>query len=185
VGANSSAAALPAATEHKVTGHKVMVCIEQAPEARYLPRAELVASKMFVPVGIRLDWRHLHSCPERDAIQIGLSFRTAAGEHPGALAYAAPYQSAESVRVVVFYDRVSRSGGSGLADIVLAHVLVHEITHILENMARHAETGVMKARWDAADYRQMARSPLPFAEDDVALIRRFSRPEPEDISNDR
>lgn len=58
------------------------------------------------------------------------------------------------------------------AVIVLAHVLVHEITHILEGIDRHSESGVMKAQWTVEDYRAMADKPLPFAAIDVDLIQR-------------
>ncbi len=151
--------------------HKVVVCIEQAGEARYLPNAEIMASKMFATIGVKLDWHYLHSCPKPDAIQIGLSLGASVSEHPGALAYAAPYQSDESLRIIVFYDRVRRSGGGTPGNIVLAHVLVHEITHILEGVAWHSESGVMKARWDSKDYMRMAWSSLPFSEGDIQLIQ--------------
>jgi hypothetical protein len=52
----------------------------------------------------------------------------------------------------------------------LAHVLVHEITHALEGVSRHAETGVMKANWTFAGYGQMARL-LEFTPVDANLIR--------------
>ena len=55
---------------------------------------------------------------------------------------------------------------------VLAHVLVHEITHILQGLSRHSESGVMKARWDSQDFAQMSWKPLPFTAEDVDLIQR-------------
>jgi hypothetical protein len=54
---------------------------------------------------------------------------------------------------------------------LLAHVLVHEITHILQGVARHSETGIMKAHWTPVDYRQMLVHPLPFAPEDVQLLQ--------------
>jgi hypothetical protein len=53
---------------------------------------------------------------------------------------------------------------------VLAHVLVHEITHVLEGIDRHSATGIMKAHWNYNDYLEMRRKPLPFAHEDVNLI---------------
>jgi len=53
---------------------------------------------------------------------------------------------------------------------VLAHVLVHEITHVLEGVARHSASGIMKARWEGADYERMHFAPLPFAGEDLRLI---------------
>lgn len=53
---------------------------------------------------------------------------------------------------------------------VLSHVLVHEITHILQGAARHSEKGVMKARWTSDDLVQMSRKPLGFEREDIDLI---------------
>ena len=146
--------------------YKVSVCIARAPEPAYLPRAEQIASKMFTPVRVKLVWRQLSGCPE-DAIQIGLSGNGLCDQEPGA-GYAPP--AYEGTHIVVFYDRVNSSVRGDLRAPLLAHVLVHEITHVLERIVRHSESGVMKAHWTGADYLQMSRSPLPFAEDDVQLI---------------
>jgi hypothetical protein len=53
---------------------------------------------------------------------------------------------------------------------VMAHVLVHEIAHVLEGIDRHSRTGIMKVRWDDRDYFEMLRNPLPFAPEDADLI---------------
>jgi len=71
----------------------------------------------------------------------------------------------------VFYDRITETVGAVTLPHLLAHVLVHEITHILEGVARHSETGVMKAHWTSEDYRKMGGHHLPFAPEDVELIQ--------------
>ena len=43
--------------------------------------------------------------------------------------------------------------------------------HVLEGVSRHSDRGVMKARWEPADFRAMASRPLPFAAIDVLLIQ--------------
>jgi len=162
-GANTWAVQPSRAPEHKVT-----VCIAQEPAAYYLPRAEVMASKMFAPIGVRLNWRLQHTCPAGDTIQIGISVKTSANEFPGTLAHALPY---EGIHIVVFYDRINHSvSGDPCAAVLLAHVLVHEITHVLEGVDRHSETGVMKAQWIPADYTQMRAKPLPFTDWDIQLI---------------
>jgi hypothetical protein len=55
--------------------------------------------------------------------------------------------------------------------MILAHVLTHEITHVLQEIDRHSATGVMKARWDAKDFLDMTFSPLPFTSNDIDLLR--------------
>jgi hypothetical protein len=127
-----------------------------------------MASKMFAAIGVKLNWRAQHSCPAGGAIQIGISVKTSANEFPGALAHALPY---EGVHIVVFYDRINHSfSGEPATGILLAHVLVHEITHVLEGVDRHSDTGVMKAHWIPADYGQMLAKLLPFTDWDIQLI---------------
>lgn len=55
-------------------------------------------------------------------------------------------------------------------DVLLAHVLAHEITHILEGIARHSQQGLMKAKWDNKDYVRMRERSLKFTPEDVNLI---------------
>lgn len=59
----------------------------------------------------------------------------------------------------------------GKVPCLLAHVMAHEITHMLQGVSRHSLTGVMKPRWDRNDYSQMAWRPLAFTEGDIALIQ--------------
>jgi hypothetical protein len=58
-----------------------------------------------------------------------------------------------------------------MENTLLAHVLVHEITHILEGIPHHSQDGVMKAHWTPQDIVRMASRPLPFDPQDVALIQ--------------
>jgi hypothetical protein len=54
---------------------------------------------------------------------------------------------------------------------LLAHVIVHEVTHILQGVVRHSDSGIMKAWWSPKDYEQMERAPLAFTADDIDLIQ--------------
>ncbi len=51
--------------------------------------------------------------------------------------------------------------------------MAHEIRHVLERVDRHSATGVMKAHWTTSDYEEMAVRPLPFAGENVELIREY------------
>jgi len=137
-----------------------------------LNQAQLMATKMFAEAGVRLDWRTGHPSgaqPEREpAIVVRLAENTPAGYRPAALALAKVY---EGVHITVFWDRVERLSRFAPPNFVLAHVLVHEITHILQGIDRHSESGVMKARWTPEDYYAMASKPLPFTSQDVELIQ--------------
>jgi hypothetical protein len=131
--------------------------------------AQSLASQMFVGIGVRLDWLgSRRACAEAPyAIVIEMVRQTPRTHKPGALAASLPY---EGVHIVVFADRVRKSAGPLTAPALLAHVLAHEIAHLLQGVARHSETGVMREQWQPDDYLQMAVQPLPFTERDVSLI---------------
>ena len=144
----------------------VPVCVEGI-GSDVLAQAEPIASKMFLSIGVTIEWRlQGRHCPPL-AIQISLSDRTPATMLPGALAYAVPGQGTQ---IRLFYDRISEYHEPKLVRCLLAHVLVHEITHILQGVCRHSDHGVMKAHWEQKDYADMIWATLPFADEDIDLI---------------
>jgi hypothetical protein len=153
---------------------KVAVYVDNdAAPGRVLLGAMATAGRMFSSAGVKLDWRGHAPDGGRlpvGAVAIGLAPRTPAGFMPGALAFARPY---DGVHITVFYDRVQHvAPRPAPAAALLAHVLVHEIAHILQGIDRHSESGVMKARWTGPDYTGMAWKPLPFTPEDIDLIHR-------------
>jgi hypothetical protein len=135
----------------------------------------LESAAMFREIGIELRWRTgaVRANAAGDAcgapIAILLGDTGSVRVPPDALAYAAPFaQSGACIHVLL--DRVLQSRGAVLATAVLAHVLAHEITHVLQQTNRHSAAGVMKAHWDGRDFRSMAWRPLPFSPEDVQLI---------------
>src|SRR5262245_39094342 len=87
-----------------------------------LLRAEGLASEMFAKVGLTVGWHKLPKCPS-DGITIRVSDHTPPSDHPGALAYAMPF---EGSKIVVFLDRI-KGAEAPLVPVVTAHVMVHEI----------------------------------------------------------
>jgi hypothetical protein len=132
-------------------------------------QARPITARMFADIGVGIKWRDgLRSCPA-DGIRISFSSDAPRDMRPGALAYALPY---EGTHIEVFSDRVKQTVQPNRVPSLLAHVLAHEITHVLQGIVRHSGSGVMKASWDESDYCQMAWKPLPFTELDVHLIHR-------------
>jgi hypothetical protein len=144
------------------------ICMESEPHVPMGTRGWV--SEMFASIGMKIDWREWDSCPA-GAIAVHLSYAPPKMQTPKDLGFAEPYQG---TRIVVFLDRVESMNPEG-GPCVLAHVLVHEITHILEGINRHSATGIMKARWDREDYFAMRRKPLPFAQEDIDLIHQGLR----------
>lgn len=129
--------------------------------------AKALTAKMFAEIGISLEWckESEHGYPQPQVI-IELVTGTPENRLPGALAFALPY---EGTHITVFFDRIEKANHPST---VLAHVMVHEITHLVQGISRHSDSGVMKARWTARDFNAMQIRPLPFAAIDVELIQK-------------
>jgi hypothetical protein len=151
-------------TERQVTVH-----LNNSIVVPFLVRghAERLASKMFAEIGVTLNFRtSVPGASETNVIVIEFVDRTPARLLPGAWAYALPY---EGVHIRIFWDRLQRERCS---QQLLAHVMVHEITHILQDVARHSAGGVMNLRWTDQERLMLERKPLGFTEADVGLIYR-------------
>jgi hypothetical protein len=146
----------------------VTVCMEGGEARPAESSARALASTMFARVGVTIKWRMgLGGCP-RQGIQVTLRERTPAALYPDALARALPY---EGTQIRVFSDRIAQTHGPAEVPVVLAHVLVHEITHLLQGVSRHSDQGVMKAQWEQRDFMLMRWEPLLFTDEDIHLIR--------------
>jgi len=148
----------------------VIVCTGAAPNPDVLEHAQMLAFRIFRQAGVTLDWRDSKSSvcadPQHNGIVVSFSQQPSADFAPGALAYARPY---EGVHIEIFYDRVSMAGNADDPNN-LAYVLVHEITHVLQGVARHSDAGIMKATWDRADFAKMRQALLLFSDEDIRLI---------------
>ena len=128
-------------------------------------RAQLVASNMFAGIGVALHWKSTNaSRPEPGAIVIELATDIPAALLTEAYAYALPL---EGVHIRIFWNRISAEPSPGE---LLAHVMAHEITHILQGIDRHSTEGIMKAHWTDKDRSAMKFRPLHFAPEDVIMI---------------
>jgi hypothetical protein len=146
-------------------GRKVTVCTERLSDnVMVREKAQLLATQIFAGAGVTIDWQGFYSCP-KGGLKIVFSTSTPDSKSPGALAYARPF---EGIHIEIFYDRVQRRPVA--PDRLLAHVLVHEITHMLQGTDYHAEHGIMSACWTSWDYRKMGVTTLAFTPMDLKLI---------------
>jgi hypothetical protein len=154
---------------------KIYVCVN----ANSVPKevigiAEGISSRMLGTAGVAVQWRFGESRSHDDiaadrTIIVNFEMQAPPGSDPASLSYALPY---EGVHIVVFYDRIQGlSRYPNLRRTILAHVLTHEIVHMLQGIGRHSKAGVMKAHWDGRDYLDMTWRTLPFTSEDVELIR--------------
>lgn len=148
--------------------NKVTICLEKGTDAAVVIQAQTIAARMFSRIGVETEWHGYEECRGRcdKPILIQITTGTAEINRPGVLAYTRHSEG----RIQVFYDRVHSAAAFSRLPDVLAHVLVHEITHVIEGSDRHADVGIMKAHWNSMDYRQMMRSPLTFTQEHLKLI---------------
>ena len=156
------------AAENGDDSRKVRVCAERGSAGPVVNAAEVLASRMFAEIDVHIEWRAADSCAGfSTAITVSISDSTPANQLPGALAYALPY---EGTHIVVFYDRIKGQVDGSMVPRLLAHVLVHEIAHILQRVGRHSASGVMKARFNETDRFKMKGKGLGFTKEDIDLI---------------
>jgi hypothetical protein len=136
---------------------------------------ELETTAMFGEIGVNVRMRtgsppheKEHACGAPIMVELDDSSGYPGG--PDALAYAMPYKESGS-SIHIFLDRLIRNREPAFVNVLLAHVMVHEITHVLEHSTHHSGDGVMKARWSHEDYQLMRHRPLPFVPEDVEGIR--------------
>jgi hypothetical protein len=132
------------------------------------------ASMMYRGQATLLDWRSdENACAGGRGLVVRVSRETPVEQHPGALAYALPF---ERTHVVLFYDRVLTAASPAVTPYLLGHVLAHEIVHLFQGVEQHSASGLMKARWDNRDYVEMQRTHLKLTKDDLDLIDRGLEP---------
>src|SRR5262249_30063747 len=82
------------------------------------------------------------------------------------------------VRADIIYDRVrsfaatvsSKAAFPPLVEpIVLGHVIAHEVGHLMR--LPHSNTGIMRASWDASDFRLHGAVELLFTEEESQRLR--------------
>jgi hypothetical protein len=133
--------------------------------------AKTLTNQMFAKIRVRLQWHEPPVCPASAAnpVFVTLQTRTPESDFHGALGVALPLEGSHAW---VFYDRVQRASpdDTHLAAL-LAHVMAHEIAHVLQGVNRHSESGILKAHWSGTDCARMASFPLMFTREDAILIR--------------
>ncbi len=133
-----------------------------------------IASSVFAKAGLAIDWRPKPTAPEPSGVCLRIELAEGTPDEllPGALAVSHPYGGC-STSIIVFFDRVrSLTRGFEQESRLLAYVLVHEITHVVQGVDRHSGAGLMKAHWSAEDRQAILEGRLDFLEEDLLLIRR-------------
>jgi hypothetical protein len=136
--------------------------------------AKAIATSVFKNAGVGIDWRGpkppVNGVPAT-WLRIELSERTPPEVLPGALAVSHPYAGC-SKRITVFVDRIrSLAHRPDDESALLAYVLVHEISHVIQGVERHSDAGIMKAHWSPQDRAEISARRLGFADEDMLMLR--------------
>ena len=143
--------------------------------------AESVAQLILSPARIRLKWSNTSSFAPKvrecaaQTLAIQLDAESPSGSRPGILGYAQPF-APSGTRIHIFWDRIVTGYKQGERCYVLGHVMAHEITHVLQGVELHSDTGLMKARWNVWDVGEMTHRYLSLTDDDIDLIHKGLAP---------
>lgn len=135
--------------------------------------APQIAGSIFRKAGVVIKWQPPQSSPATvtACLRVELVDQTPPKVLPGALGRSYPYCGC-SKTITVFLDRVrAMAGRPDREPALLAYVLVHEMTHVIQGVDRHSESGIMKARWSAEDRAAIFQRKLDFADVDARLLR--------------
>jgi hypothetical protein len=135
-----------------------------------LSRAMVKAAELLSAAGVEIQWHRGEPSSRNQDFRRPILIHIVSGipgyPHSGALAFAQAY---EGVHLTILYDRVAQTMPES-PQVILGYVLAHEITHLLEGICRHSDSGVMKAAWNRADYFKMRRGGFALDSEDIDLI---------------
>ncbi len=163
------------ATAKPCTVDVYVVSVVSRPVGTLVYSARSQVTAMFREIGINVRMRDGNPQPDAAGpcgapIVVRIEDSTGYDGPSEALAYAMPYHAGTVIHL--FLDRVARkSNQPAFLMALLAHVMAHEIGHVLQQIARHSDEGMMKANWSGKDYQAMERKTLPFTPIDVEFIR--------------
>jgi hypothetical protein len=153
-----------------------------------LTRARAVVTTMYERIGVRTEWLGVVQQPLRSARRdeisriplaqvtlIILTPKMAARGHvaEGALGFAAVPDEGMGRIAYAIYDRVRVTAARAAMneDDLLGFVMAHEIAHLMLPRGAHAETGLMRGRWDVRDLQRTDVLTLGFSPEQASEIR--------------
>ena len=133
-------------------------------------QAQNLARQILSQAGIALDWcKRERTCSDwQGRLRLHLLPRAPESLRLAAMAEAFVF---EGRTIRIYWNRLNDRRGSLAPAQLLAHVIVHEVMHLLQGCNRHSDSGIMKASWTEEDYSRMRRGQLTFAVEDLELLQ--------------
>jgi len=140
-----------------------------------------LASGIFEQIGVHLVWHYgeltTAKGTRKGEAQLVFAIRTLA--HPLESATSDALASARIVgtcgtEICIYEDRLAGfiADHPDWVKVAAAYVLAHELAHVMQGVARHSESGILKAHWTKDDFKAMVFHKLSFTDADVDLIHR-------------
>ena len=138
--------------------------------ALFLWPGKVLASGLFEKIGVRVKWHDGERPGGRNSFGIRTADRAPASATPNALASA--QLGASGADITIYKDRLLPlpTQYRVLPDVVAGYVMAHELAHAMQGVARHSESGILRAQWSREDYTNMTLRKLAFTPRDVELI---------------
>jgi hypothetical protein len=145
--------------------------------SQLLGPGKVLAAGIFGKIGVRLVW-HNGELPAALPTNASLPvFAIRTSEHAlesatnGALA-SARIVGSSGTEITVYKDRLHRflADHASAVNVAAGYVLAHELAHVMQGVARHSESGIMKGHWAPEDCQAMVFHKLAFTQLDVDLI---------------
>jgi hypothetical protein len=135
--------------------------------AAILNRSQDEVARIFADAGLGVEWTETGPRFTVQIVPIALGYRRASSPVMGVAV-----RSPNPATARIFFNEVKDFARTWDVNIstLLAHVIAHEIGHLLLPYVPHSATGLMKAEWDEALVRQAAAGSLTFTD---AQIKRF------------
>jgi hypothetical protein len=136
---------------------------------KILEHHKAIVSSIFDRAGVQICWHGGQAGPQSFGI------RLVGNAPPSASSEALASTRLTVAEITVYYDRVRRilsRAPLGTANVALAYVFAHELAHAMEGIARHSESGILKARWSNDDFEAMILNEFAFTDTDIDLIRK-------------
>ena len=183
--------------DHESVQIGIVVCDSSRLPPGVLAAAEREASRIFIKVGIEVDWLECSPQHVADAkdVEQGIACHRPRGPERAVMeilpepapAAGIPTQIGGFARLTrdgspaycagVFYDRADSWAhwGDASTDQILAHLMAHEIGHLLLSERSHSRGGLMQRAWSRNDLRRAAWGRLSFDPGQLEKIREGAR----------
>jgi len=147
--------------------------------ALLLGSGTVLASGIYEKIGVHLNWcssAPKAAMPGRTVYSIRTLAHAPESVAGDALASSELFVTG-GTEITIYKDRMARflDNNQSLRSVAAGYVLAHELAHLMQGVARHSDSGILKAHWNTDEYKEMFFRKLAFTEADrtpatVALV---------------